>query len=66
MLVRILRHYVPVSLFALVAIEAFIFFFAIYFGIAIRFGVHPTPSLIPESGRVHRGDARHPDRLRTL
>jgi sugar transferase (PEP-CTERM system associated) len=49
MLVRILRHYVPVSLFALVAIEAFIFFFAIYFGVAIRFGVHPTLELETET-----------------
>lgn len=45
MLVRILRHYVPVSLFALGAIEAFIFFFAICFGVAIRFGVNPAPDL---------------------
>jgi sugar transferase (PEP-CTERM system associated) len=49
MLVRILRHYVPVSLFALVAIEAFIFLFAIYFGVAIRFGINPTPELGAEA-----------------
>lgn len=46
MLVRILRHYVPVSLLALGAIETLIFFLAIYLAVAIRFGgLHLAPVL---------------------
>ncbi len=37
MLVRVLRHYVPVSLVALGAIEASVFGAAMYLGVAIRF-----------------------------
>jgi sugar transferase (PEP-CTERM system associated) len=39
MLVRVLRHYVPVSLVALGAIEAVILIGAMYLGVGIRYGI---------------------------